>query len=379
MLLAMFLAGLYHGCRMVRPEGSSVPPRPRSAVAGPSPRGGFCRLGAGLIAALLVAPPSPLVGVAAAQSSKREAASRDQQAAELFRQARDLLDQGNHQQACELFERSLELKMSPGILLNLGNCYERDGDLLRSVATFERAIIEAQTERDAGKRKKWLDAATQRRAAVLELLPTVAIKASPTPDVRITLDGNVPEQLGGVVRANPGRHRLEAAADGKQTHVYDFELAPGQKLDIELPALVEPPRAAPLPASTAPVETAAAPSPEVKRETSILPWVLIGAGAGVGALGIATALVAKSKESELDRSCNPLMAGTRTCDDPALESVKSSGENWALATYVAWGAAAVSLGIGVTLLATGAGDSESTTLSAGCFGDHCGLSASGSF
>ena len=377
---------------MSRPIGADVTPllQHQPTSVGPSPRAALRRFGAGLLAALLleallIAPPSPFIGVAAAESpapsSKAEAPSRDQQAEALFRKARDLLDQGNREQACALFERSLELKMSPGILLNLGNCYEQDGDLLRSVATFERAIIEGQPERDAAKRKKWLDAATQRRAAVLDRIPSVVIKPSPTPDVRVTIDGSLPESLGGVVRVNPGRHHLEATAEGKQPYLHDFDVVQKQKLELELPALGDLPK---LDSSSARNASGLPPEPaprtDVRREKSALPWVFVGAGAGIGALSIVTALVAKSKENELDQRCNTPMGGSRTCEDPALESVKTSGENWALATYLAWGATAVSLGIGVTLLAIGDEETESSaTFEAACFGERCGLSASGRF
>src|SRR6185295_9858187 len=98
-------------------------------------------LGALLSATLLLAQP----GWARAQEpAGASAGSNAERADAAFNEGRDLFDQGRFREACEKFEVSLQLDPSPGTLLNLGNCYEPHGDLVRALSTFERAFSDAQ-------------------------------------------------------------------------------------------------------------------------------------------------------------------------------------------------------------------------------------------
>ena len=75
-------------------------------------------------------------------------AAAKEQADLTFDEGRELFEQGRFKEACDRFQLSMDLDPSPGTLLNLGNCFEPQGDLLRALATFEQALAEAQKATD---------------------------------------------------------------------------------------------------------------------------------------------------------------------------------------------------------------------------------------
>ena len=307
------------------------------------------------------------------------------QADRLFRDARGMLDQGRYQEACRLFERSLELEPSPGTLLNLGNCHEQSGSLARALATFERAIADAKLEPDAQKRTAWVEAGTRRRDSLAARVPLVRLTPSPTAGASVVLDGAAPVRVGEPLRLDAGRHEVEVGAPGYRTFRRELALEPGQVLALELPALepiaaVAPPvepalEAEPYGAGSSAARSSAAGS-RGARGASLGPWVLLGSGIALGAGGTVTALLAQSKENRLENGCG---AGP-VCADASLRSVRDSGESLALATYVLLGAGSLSAAAGLIWLALDAAPpAGSTELSAGCALGGCGVFAQGTF
>lgn len=294
------------------------------------------------------------------------------QAEELFREARSLLEQGRYREACRGFERSLELEPSPGTLLNLGNCYEQEGDLVRALATFERAVADAQLEQNEGKRNAWIQAGSQRLDALLVRVPVLTLTPSPTPGALLRIDGEEQRQRRGPLRLNPGKHTLEVSAPGKRSLRQELELKLGERLELALPELEGAASSRPL-LHRQPPEAERRPGAERR---SLVPWVLIGGGAALGTVGVVTALMANSRERTLAERCE-----RGICTDPSLRSTRDSGEKLALATYLTWAAGSASAIIGVTLLAMDEPEESATSahITLGCASDACGLQASGAF
>jgi len=328
----------------------------------------FHRTGPALLLALaLAASASP-----ARAADPKAPGGADAQADQLFREARALLDQGRYREACRTFERSLEIQASPGTLLNLGNCYEQDGDLARALSTFERAVADSQLEQNEVRRKAWTDAGNQRKDSLLARVPVLNLTPSPTPGASVRLDGEALTQVLGPVRLNPGHHTLEVSAPGKRTLTKELELHISERAELVLPVLEDAavaaaPAAAPVPAQVPPAASSGA---------SPWPWVLVGSGALLATAGVVTGFMAKSKEKELEEGCGP----GPDCANPDLRSTRDSGEALELATYVLWAAGGASMIAGFTLFALDSGEKEKPTqVSLGCFGPSCGLRASGSF
>jgi hypothetical protein len=289
-----------------------------------------------------------------------------------FEEGRELFDQGRFREACEKFELSMQLDPSPGTLLNLGNCYEPQGDLVRALTIFEQAFADAQRSNDQRRKELWTDAARERIANLSRRVPQLTVRSVP-PDAEVAIDGTPLQRSSGGLRINPGRHRLEVRAPGKRPHTQEFDIASGQRLAINVPPL-EADSGAPMPAPlAAPSEP---PPPPDSSAATYGPWPYVLGGAGVALLGtsLVTGLMAKSKASKLDRECDG-----DSCD-PSLKGTKDSAESLALATDVLWIGGLIAAGAGVTLFILDANDDEAgTAVQAGCFGTGCGLLASGHF
>lgn len=325
--------------------------------------------------------PAPAAPAAAAPA---DAEARDAQADAKFREGRSLLDQGRFQEACQKFEESLNLASSPGTLLNLGNCYEQPGDLLRALAAFQRALAEAPKETDPDRRQAWTQAARERLEAVSERVPQLTVHPSPTPGVRVRVDGQPLQNLGVPLRLNPGKHRIDASADQKLPFVQEISIAASQRVDLTIPALDDLPSgasSAPPPYSPPPMD---APLETTRGSRfGIWPYALMGGGAAVFATGMVTGLIANSKANDLDDQCTDMRdaEGRRICVDPGLQGTRDSAETLATVTDVLWISGLVIAGAGVTLFVLNEPEAESAapSLEAGCFAGGCGLRASGRF
>jgi tetratricopeptide (TPR) repeat protein len=297
-------------------------------------------------------------------------ASQAKQADAAFSEGRDLFEQGRFREACEKFELSMQLDPSPGTLLNLGNCYEPQGDLVRALSTFERALADGQRASDAKRRKVWSDAARERIAALTPRVPTITVTGADA-DATLSLDGHPFTNTGEPERVNPGHHELAEKAEGKRSFSKAFDIAVAEKLQIDLPALeAEHPLAASAPA---PVLTAPPADEKVQHRFGRWPLILGASGVALIGTGVATGLAAAAKTKRLDKECTD-----KQCD-PSLESVKRSAESLARLTDVLWVGGAALMGAGLTLYLIDASSPNGTSLQAGCFDSGCGLQTTGHF
>lgn len=332
---------------------------------------------AGATAALALS----LFSASAAWAAPPSAAAKEQ--ADLaFDEGRELFEQGRFKEACDKFQRSMDLDPSPGTLLNLGNCFEPQGDLLRALATFEQALADAQKTTDKKRRQVWSDAAKERIASLSQRIPELKVEGA-EPGATVLLDGKPHTALGQPQRQNPGRHQIEVSAPGKRTYTKTFELAEGQRLGIHLPPLEREAPAEPL-AAAQPALSAPAPEPASSAHRQFGYWPYIAGGTGVALLGtsIVTGLLASAKAQQLQDECEG-----KVCDS-SLESVQSSARTLGLTTDVLWISGALVLGTGVTLFVLDHGKSEdparvaggeASALRAGCFAGGCGVLARGVF
>jgi tetratricopeptide (TPR) repeat protein len=357
---------------------------PRSVPRSGRPRAarGSWRCSAALASALCITAsaaraqtPAPAPAAAPAPAGTPASSPRDPAAVEradaAFEEGRELFDQGRFREACEKFELSMQLDPSPGTLLNLGNCYEPQGDLVRALALFEQAFADAQRSNDPRRKELWTDAARERIANLSRRVPQLSVRGVPA-DAQVAIDGTS-QRPSGVLRINPGRHRIEVRAPGKQAFTQDFDIASGQRLAINVPALEAEtgPTAAPPPAPAEP------PPPRDTSTATYGPWPYVLGGTGAALLGtsLITGLMANSKASKLEREC-----GDDNNCDPSLQSTKNSAESLALATDVLWISGLIVAGAGVTLFILDANDDEAgAAVQAGCFATGCGMLATGRF
>jgi hypothetical protein len=236
------------------------------------------------------------------------ASDRDEEdaATRLFREGRALLRDGRDAEGCEKFRASLELKRSPGILLNVASCARSEGDLVAAVAGFEAARAEALSHPEAERRKLWLEAADdalkQLRPRLAEIRLMLASGEPPPASWSIRMDGKPLALSAGRAPQNPGAHRLEIGAEGHRPYARDVRLADGEHLTLEVQLAPEPPAelAAPV---TVPVEAPLGEPAHAEATTPLVPVVLAVGGGVLTLAGLTFGVVTWQRKNELDSSC----------------------------------------------------------------------------
>lgn len=314
------------------------------------------RFGAALIAAACLshsfgAPRSALAQDDAQQKAAAEA---------LFEEGRQLYAQGKLESACRRYEQSHQIDPGVGILLYLGDCYERIGKTASAWATFREAASAAHAA-GQGDRSRTADERARRLAPSLSKLVVFVSPDNRSSGLQVLLDGKElsPALFGVAFAIDPGPHELSARAPGALPWSQRFEVKPGSDYrDIQIPALALAPDP-PLPTRSEPYPTAGTAGPEAVPAARLEPradsaadrqkraGVIVG-GSGVAALGVGVALglVASSHDEEAAENC-PTVCLTREAAD-----LNSSARTYALFANLAYGLGVAALTTGTVLYFT---------------------------
>lgn len=288
----------------------------------------------------------------AAQSSHAEISGKNPVAAQaLYDEARKLVDAGNFEAACPKFKASYELDPGGGTLLNLADCYEKQGKLALAWSTFKEALVAAQ--RDG--RTERIDFANQHLGKLEGRLAhlSVSVPASAlAPGTIIYVDGAaLAEQAWGVAMpVDPGKHVVRAEAPGKEPFETSVEAsadATGQQ--VEIPALAD--AAAGGKSAEGQVSDGGAVAASKSGSSRTLGWVL--AGTGVVGLGVGGffGLRAISRWNEREDGC---VAG---CTPEAKTAGDEAGTAATIST-VGFGVGLVAVGVGTYLLLSSSREKE---------------------
>jgi hypothetical protein len=153
----------------------------------------------------------------------------------IFLEGRELLTSKQTKAACDKFEESIALDpTAPGVMLNLGLCYE----LLERYATSLYWFRKAQTAAAEAHLPAYEDEAKRHTLALSTKVSTVKLDVSEAPlDVEIRIDTKLiaPTDYARV-ELDRGTHELEARASGKQPHRESIESDAGT---VTIPALTD--------------------------------------------------------------------------------------------------------------------------------------------
>jgi tetratricopeptide (TPR) repeat protein len=272
-------------------------------------------------------------------------AQAEEQAAarSMFSEGRRLMDAGQYAQACLKFEAASKLYESAGILLNLGDCYEKTGRTASAWTTFGGAAsVAARTNR----REDAAEAKRRQTKLEPELARLSLHVTGVTAGMIIKLDGvEVPQAAwDAAVPVDPGKRELLAEASGYTSWSKSVSVTePGKTVTVDVPALVAVP--VPLAVNPAPAPVAPIAYPDETRPgaTQRVIGLVIG-GIGVVSFGVAGALtiVAASEYSQAKER-----AGTTAGRNDSI-----SAGNLADAATVADVAGGVLLGAGAVIWIT---------------------------
>jgi hypothetical protein len=262
----------------------------------------------------------------------------------LFEEGRALIEQGKYAEACAKFAACQKLDPTPGTLLTLGDCYERNGQTASAWATFNEAGSLARQRNDAVRAAE----AARRKGLVEPKLSKLMVEVPPESRVaglEVRRNGAPINEaaLGSAIPVDPGPQAIEASAPGKTGWSTKVDVASGV-VTVRVPPL----------ADVAPEPRVTAPKPPVVEAKPARPWQrpLGIAGMGAGALGVGVGAVlggvALSKKGESnDGHCFP----NNRCDQVGLD-LRASALGLGNASTALFIAGGVVLTGGVVLFAT---------------------------
>lgn len=286
--------------------------------------------------------------------------AQDAAAAEaLFREARQLLKDGQVPAACAKFVQSQHLDPSSGTLLNVAACHEKEGKTASAWAEYLAAARLANSQN----RSNLADEASQRASNLEPTLSTLTITvAEPVTGLTlhrddVVLDGGV---IGTGIPIDPGPHVVRATAPGYEPVEVRVEVgARADRARVALPKLVKPAetRANGSRSSAEPVVV----DHENPRSSPTLAYV--AGGIGVVGIGVGTVfgVMAKSSYDTANGAC-PTHVG---CSDSAMSERSRAGTR-AMIANVAFGVGVAGLGLATVLILTN-GPAASTSTSASHF------------
>jgi serine/threonine-protein kinase len=209
-------------------------------------------------------------------------------AEQLFEEGRSLMARERFAEACPKLAESHRLDPGVGTLLNLGECYERQGRTASAWATY----IEAETLANRQGQAPRAAFASKRAAELAPSLPKLSITVAETQrdgrEVAVTVkrDGELLARPAWATYApvDPGEHRIEASAPGFERFSQAVTVRAGQRVQLKVPPLA--PSASP-------------PAPPSAPSTQRIAGIFVGgAGVVVTGVGLAFGAVAKSKNDE---------------------------------------------------------------------------------
>lgn len=290
---------------------------------------------------------SLVAGTAGAQSSTNAAGAEA-----LYEEARNLMKQGDYARACPKFKQSNDLDPGGGTLLNLAECYEKQGKFASAWTTFKEALVVAQ--RDG--RSERVDYAKKHLAVVEPKLSKITIEVpneANEPGLTVTLDG---APLGAAawgvgLPVDPGTHRISASAPNKTSFAQSVEIESGSTT-LKIPKLAdEKEAAAPRPIDT---DTEKKPvSDEAPAGNGRRTAGFVLGGVGVVALGVGGyfGLRAFSKWGDRNDNC---VGGCNSAAKTAGDDAKTA----AMISNIGIGVGVVAIGVGTYLVLSSKSSSE---------------------
>jgi hypothetical protein len=284
----------------------------------------------------------------------------------LYEEARQLVAAEKFEQACPKFKASYELDPAGGTLLNLADCYERQGKTALAWTTFKDALEAARRD---GKNER-IEFATQHLAALEKRLSRLSVAVPDTarvPGLEITVDGApLAEAAYGIaLPVDPGTHRIRAVAPGKRAFEKSIEVpsSSAENLKIDLPTLVDASSAPPTAPSQAERSPAAGqPTADGSSGSSTSTARTLGfvaGGLGLVSVGVGSyfGLKAFSRWEARNQACESgCTAEAKTAGDQA--------ESAATVSTVGFAAGAAALGVGLVLILTSSSAKEAQAPSA---------------
>ena len=280
----------------------------------------------------------------------------------LFQEGRKLMAEGKIAAGCEKLKDSFALDPMPGTMLNLADCYEKQGRPATAWARFQNAATLAKNQ---GKHAQAAEANRRMKLLEQEMSHLTIQVPEPVPGLEVRRDDAevLPTTYGEALPSDPGAVTIVAAAPGYKSYKTTVEIGPKRdKKTVTVPKLValekgeeaepltkeegaETPEPKPEPKHEEPRAEAEsksaaaqvqAPEPELaSKGTGRTPWIVGGVGLVVAGTGGVFGYLATQSNHDAELLCPT----HRNCTQTALDSAKKR-DNQAMAANIGLGAGA---------------------------------------
>ncbi|MFO0735810.1 MAG: hypothetical protein U0270_08020 [Labilithrix sp.] len=271
-------------------------------------------------------------------------------AEELFRQAKQAMDEQRWEDACPKLTESYRLDPGGGTMLTLALCHESQGKTAAAWAEFGEALSFAKRDSRPNREaiaREHMDALKPR---LVRLRLTVDVATGRLKDVVIKRDGIELKSASWDVAApvDPGEHVIEASAPGYAPFLVTAKVAgEGQVIDVRVPPL-EPVKASSALAVVVPGDGAPRTPPGPEREAGGSRALRIGSyaagGIGLALLGAGTyfSFAASSDQDDANRLCPAPRCSNRDGVDASHDAAQKAdfATGFFIGGAVALGAAA---------------------------------------
>ncbi|APR75040.1 Dihydrolipoamide acetyltransferase [Minicystis rosea] len=331
-----------------------------------------------LVLPLLLMPASAHADDNVARAKKSFAA-----AAKAYREAR-------YKDAIDLFLEANRIDPHAELIYNVGQAYEKLGDVPSALRSYREYLRLAPTISD----RVTIEASIKNLEARLRErgVQQVSIFSSPA-GATLLLDQKIVGQTPWTGEIAPGRHLAILKSTGHADATKEFVLLPDRAMDLDIalpfaapaPAAPKPelpPAPPPPPTATAPTASVAPtapqppppPPPDTPKKPRIAPWTIAALGVGVASFGGAIAFELLRKSAENDARNDPTQVGFHD----KLDTM--TGRQTAARVFVGIGSVATAAGA-VFLFLDLRPQSSPTPAKAGlgCFDGACGAFVSGRF
>ncbi|MEQ9325008.1 MAG: tetratricopeptide repeat protein [Polyangiaceae bacterium] len=293
---------------------------------------------------------APILTVALAWATPARA-DKVADAEALFNQAKDLRDAGNFERACPLFEDSQRLDPQLGTLINLADCYEKQGKWATAWARYKAAIEIAEKRGDDR-----IDFVREGRDRVEPKVPKVVITVTNDAEGLTVKRGGVKlsDTMYGVkLTVDPGLVPVTILRGEEVLEEREVEAKEGEvstlELDLAAIAAAHPPPPDPKPAPvTQPVPvpvTPTEPYDPTHRNVGII-ISAVGAAAVLVAGGLEIAALVKKGEANAPDSCV-----NKFCTQDGLDAASSAKTFAEVGQWLGIGGL-VTLAVGATVFFT---------------------------
>lgn len=252
-----------------------------------------------------------LVCVAAALCAPHAIAQVDTaQARAVFEKAAKAYHEADYERAIKLFKRAYELDPHPALIYNVGQAYEKLGDVPAALRSFRRYLRLAPDAKDRATVEAGIKNLEKRLRA--RGVQQVTIMSRPI-GATLLIDGKRVGDTPWTGEIHPGRHHAMLTLAGHPDTTRDFLLPPDHAIDLDVALLdkaaAQDPareRAQPTAAKTQTGNAVADKPPYAKSPLSrVHPLTWAALGAGVAALGGSAAFELARHSAESDARAAP--------------------------------------------------------------------------